>query len=147
MREKEDSRKKSKLTIKQLPLPAYEHGKLPPQALELEEAVLGALMLEKKTLTVVLDKLSPINFYKEANQILFQCIVNLAERSAPSDYLMVINELKSTGELEFIGGPYYITQLTGKVGSTISSCYIYSRGNGIGYRLDRTGSTGNGGRN
>lgn len=113
--------KKSKLTIKQTPLPVYEHGKLPPQALDLEEAVLGALMLEKDTLTVVLDQIRPINFYKEANQVIYQAIVNLAERSEPSDYLMVINELKSTGELEFIGGPYYITQLTGKVGGTTNA--------------------------
>jgi len=112
---------KKKLTIKQSPLPSYEHGKLPPQALDLEEAVLGALMLEKDTLTVVLDKLRPAHFYREANQILFQAIANLAKRSEPSDYLMVIEELKSVGELEFIGGPYYITQLTGKVASTANA--------------------------
>ena len=117
----EKPEKKSKLTIKQSPLPAYEHGKLPPQALDLEEAVLGALMLEKDTLTVVLDQLRPVNFYKEANQVIYQAIVNLAERSEPSDYLMVINELKSIGELEFIGGPYYITQLTGKIAGTTNA--------------------------
>ena len=118
---KNDNGKRSKLTIKQSPLPAYEHGKLPPQALDLEEAVLGALMLEKKTLTIVLDKLVEANFYKEANQILFRAISNLAQRMEPSDYLMVINELKTMGELEFVGGPYYITQLTGKVASTINA--------------------------
>ena len=114
---------RSKLTIKQSPLPPYEHGKLPPQALDLEEAVLGALMLEKDALTAVIEKLKPINFYKESNQIIYQAICNLFQRAEPTDYLTIINELKSTGELEFVGGPYYITQLTGKVASTANSEY------------------------
>jgi len=114
---------RSKLTIKQSPLPAHEHGKLPPQALELEEAVLGALMLEKDALTAVIDKLKPDNFYKESHQRIFESICDLFQRAEPTDYLTVINELKSNGQLEFVGGPYYITQLTAKVASTANTEY------------------------
>lgn len=112
---------KSNLTIKQSPIAAFEHGKLPPQALELEEAVLGALMLEKDALTSVIDKLKPANFYKEVHQKIYEAICNLFQKSEPTDYLTVINELKRTGDLEFVGGPYYITQLTGRVASTANT--------------------------
>ena len=59
---------KSSLTLKQSPALVHEHGKLPPQAIDLEEAVLGALMLEKDALTDVIEKLKPSNFYKESHQ-------------------------------------------------------------------------------
>jgi len=96
-------------------------GKLPPQALELEEAVLGALMLEKDALTDVIDKLKPENFYKEVHQKIYQAICDLFSKSEPTDYLTVVNELKRNGDLEIVGGPYYITQLTAKVSSTANS--------------------------
>jgi len=98
-----------------------EHGKLPPQALELEEAVLGALMLEKDALTDVIDKLKPENFYKEVHQKIYQAICDLFSKSEPTDYLTVINELKRNGDLEVVGGPYYITQLTAKIASTANT--------------------------
>jgi len=99
----------------------YEQGKLPPQALELEEAVLGALMLEKDALTSVIDKLKPDNFYKDAHQKIYQAICDLFQKAEPTDYLTVINELKRNGDLELIGGPYYITQLTAKIASTANT--------------------------
>ena len=105
------------------PLPAMEYGKLPPQALDLEEAVLGALMLEKDPLTAVIDKLKPESFYKEAHQRIFSAIYNLFQKAEPVDSLTVTSELKSTGELEIVGGPYYIAQLTGKIASTANSEY------------------------
>ena len=92
-------------------------GKLPPQALELEEAVLGALMLEKDTLTTVIDILRPQSFYKEAHQKIFSAIVGLFDKSEPIDILTVVTELRERGELEFVGGPYYVSQLTTRVNS------------------------------
>ncbi|KAA9332727.1 replicative DNA helicase [Adhaeribacter soli] len=92
-------------------------GKLPPQALELEEAVLGALMLEKDALTTVIDILRPQSFYKEAHQKIFSAIVGLFDKSEPIDILTVVTELRERGELEFVGGPYYISQLTTRVNS------------------------------
>ncbi|HLG02112.1 MAG TPA: replicative DNA helicase, partial [Bacteroidia bacterium] len=95
----------------------YEIGKLPPQAVELEEAVIGALMLEKDALTAVIDILQPKSFYKEAHGRIFGAIQTLFQRSEPIDILTVTNELKRSGELEIVGGAYYISQLTSRVAS------------------------------
>ena len=111
---------RSKLSIAPTGTALHEHGKLPPQALELEEAVLGALMLEKQTVFEVMDKLSHHVFYKESHQKIFESLSNLYSDSKPTDYLSVIDELKKMGDLEVIGGPYYITQLTEKIASTAS---------------------------
>jgi replicative DNA helicase len=94
-----------------------DQGKLPPQAVELEEAVLGALMLEKDALTMVIDFLKPEMFYKEAHQVVYSAIQRLFSKSEPIDILTVINELKSSAELDVVGGPYFITQLTNRVAS------------------------------
>jgi len=96
----------------------YEIGKLPPQAVELEEAVLGALMLEKDALTAVIDILQPKSFYRESHGRVFSAIQNLFQRSEPIDILTVTQELKRTGELEIVGGAYYISQLTNRVASS-----------------------------
>lgn len=96
----------------------YEHGKIPPQAVDLEEAVLGALMLEKDALAAVIDILKPEMFYKEQHQKIFESIKRLFGKSEPVDILTVTNELKSSGELEIAGGAYYLTQLTNRVASS-----------------------------
>lgn len=92
-------------------------GKIPPQAPDLEEAVLGAIMLEKESVISVLDILKPESFYKEAHQKIFKSIVDLSSRQEPIDLLTVTEELKKLGWLEEVGGPYFITQLTSKVAS------------------------------
>jgi replicative DNA helicase len=96
-------------------------GKMPPQAVELEEAVLGALMLEKDALTNVIDILKPQSFYKEAHERIFSAIERLFTRSEPVDILTVTQELKKTGELDIVGGAYYITQLTNRVASAANA--------------------------
>ncbi|MBE0641082.1 MAG: replicative DNA helicase [Bacteroidales bacterium] len=95
-----------------------EHGKIPPQALELEEAVLGAIMLEKNALTAVIDILKADVFYKEAHQLIFSAITRLFNRSEPIDILTVTQDLKKEGDLDIVGGPYYISQLTNRVASS-----------------------------
>jgi replicative DNA helicase len=100
-----------------LPQPFMEHGKIPPQATDLEEAVLGAIMLEKDALTAVIDILKPDMFYKEKHQKIYSAISRLFAKTEPVDILTVTEELKITGELEIVGGPYYITQLTNRVAS------------------------------
>ena len=92
-------------------------GKLPPQATDLEEAVLGALMLEKDALTNVIDILRPQSFYKEAHKEIYQAIYDLFQESEPIDILTVTSQLRKTGKIELVGGPYYITQLTNRVSS------------------------------
>ncbi len=90
-------------------------GKVPPQSLDLEEAVLGALMLEKDALTTVIDILKPQSFYKDAHQKIFKAILALFDKSEPIDILTVTQQLREDGELEFVGGPYYIMNLTTRI--------------------------------
>ncbi|MFW5761964.1 MAG: replicative DNA helicase, partial [Cyclobacteriaceae bacterium] len=92
-------------------------GKLPPQAVELEEAVLGALMLEKDALTMVIDILKPDTFYRESHAMIYEAIVTLFNNSEPIDLLTVTNQLRKLGTLEQAGGAYYITELTTRVNS------------------------------
>ncbi len=93
-------------------------GKLPPQAIDIEEVVLGALLLEKNALTAVIDFLRPEAFYRETHQRIYAAILRLFSNSDPIDIITVTNELRSSGELEIIGGPYYIAQLTSRVASS-----------------------------
>lgn len=99
------------------PTPYSGLGKLPPQATDLEEAVLGALMLEKDALSSVIDILKPGVFYKDNHQKIFEAIRQLFEKSSPVDILTVTAQLRKQGELEMIGGAYYITELTNRVAS------------------------------
>jgi replicative DNA helicase len=99
----------------------FEHGKVPPQALDLEEAVLGAIMLEKDALAAIIDVIRPEAFYKDAHQIIFTAITRLFAKGEPIDILTVTNELKFTGELETAGGPFYIAQLTNRIASSANT--------------------------
>ena len=103
-----------------------ELGKLPPQALDLEESVLGALMLEKEALTNIIDILKPENFYKDAHKEIYQAITDLFNNSQPIDLLTVTNQLKKNGTLDIVGGSYYVTKLTTRVNSA-SNIEFHSR--------------------
>ncbi len=92
-------------------------GKLPPQAVDLEEAVLGALMLEKDALTTVIDILKPESFYKESHQLVYEAILQLFDDSQPVDILTVTDRLRKNANLEKVGGAYYISGLTQRVNS------------------------------
>ena len=98
-------------------------GKLPPQAVDIEEAVLGALMLEKDALSAVIDVLRPEVFYKDSHQKIFGAIHHLFHRAEPIDILTVTHALKKSGELEIVGGAYYITQLTSRIASAANIEY------------------------
>ena len=91
------------------------YGKVPPQAKELEEAVLGAIMLEKSAFDTVSEIIKPECFYVEAHQIIFKVMQQLQNDSVPIDILTVVEGLKSKGELDLVGGPYQITKLTNSV--------------------------------
>lgn len=101
-----------------LQLSNLEHGRLPPQAVDLEEAVLGAMMLEKEAVNVAIDILQPKSFYKDSHQKIFAVIQDLFQKSEPIDLLTITNGLRQNGELDIVGGPYYISQLTNKVASS-----------------------------
>ncbi len=94
-----------------------ELGKMPPQAVDMEEAVLGAIMLEKDAVISVLDILVPDCFYKETHQKIFRAIIDLSTALQPVDILTVTEELRKRKELEEVGGPFYITQLTNRIAS------------------------------
>ncbi len=93
-------------------------GKLPPQALELEEAVLGAIMLGKEAYNIAVEHINDKSFYRVANQRIFQAMQNLAIKEHPIDMITVVDQLKRDGCLEEVGGPLYISTLTSKVSST-----------------------------
>ena len=95
-----------------------DYGHLQPQAPELEQAVLGALMIEKDAYSLVSEILKPESFYEHRHQLLYKAIQTLAIQQKPVDILTVAEQLRSTAELEEVGGPVYITQLAGKVNSS-----------------------------
>ncbi len=103
--------------------PTSSLGKMPPQAVDLEEAVLGALMLEKDALTAVVDILSQNSFYKDAHKLIYESILDLFNQGEPIDLLTVTNQLRKNGNLELVGGAYYITELTSKVSSAANIEY------------------------
>lgn len=98
-------------------------GKLPPQSIELEEAVLGALMIEKDALNSVIDILKADSFYKESHQRIYNAIITLFTNSEPIDLLTVTTQLRQLGELEIVGGAQYITALTTKINSAANIEY------------------------
>ncbi len=94
------------------------YGKVPPQAKDLEEAVLGAAMLEKGAFDNVVEILKPECFYVDGHQRIFKAMQSLANKSQPIDILTVVEELRSREELDMVGGPYYVTKLTNSVVSS-----------------------------
>lgn len=92
--------------------------KIQPQARDMEEAVLGSMMLDKDAVSTVIDILKPNSFYVDAHQYIYQAIMDLFGRSKPVDMLTVTEQLRKNGKLEEIGGAFYIAQLTNRIGST-----------------------------
>ena len=95
-----------------------ERGKIPPQAVDLEEVVIGAMMIDKKGVDEIIDILHPDVFYKEAHKNIYEAIFKLFETSEPVDLLTVSGQLKKDGKLESIGGDFYLIKLTQKVASS-----------------------------
>lgn len=99
-------------------------AKVPPQATDLEEVVLGALMLEKDCFHRIESILTAESFYLDAHQLIFETIQALDKKKAPIDIITVTQELKDNGKLDqIINGPYYITQLTSRVSSAANIEY------------------------
>ena len=93
-------------------------GKIPPQALDLEEAVLGAMLIDEKGVNEVIDILSPEVFYKKSHQLIFESIQRLFRESEPIDLLTVSADLKKNKNFEVIGGDFYLIGLSQKVSSS-----------------------------
>lgn len=94
------------------------YGKVPPQAKELEEAVLGALLLVPSCFEEVSEILRPECFYVDAHQRVYRAICEINQRGQMVDMLLVIEQLKKTEELDIVGGPYFVMKLTSAVVSS-----------------------------
>ena len=97
-----------------------EKGKLPPQAVDIEEAVLGAMLIDIKAPGEVIDLLNPDVFYKEAHKYIYEAINQLFHSTPPQpiDLLTVSAQLKRNGKLEMAGSDFYLIQLTQKIASS-----------------------------
>ncbi len=110
------SRKRKKKSVIDL-----EQGRIPPQAVDFEEAVLGAVLIDNSAINQVIDILKPESFYKEENQIIFEIVKDLFGDSQPVDILTVANELRTRGKLTDVGGEFYLVSLSQKVSSSAHS--------------------------
>ena len=102
---------------------SLERGKIPPQALDLEEAVLGAMLIDKKGVDDVIDIISADVFYKKQHQLIYQAIFELFQNSEPIDLLTVAEQLRKTGNLEAAGSEIYLINLTQRVSSSANAEY------------------------
>ncbi|MCC5945875.1 MAG: replicative DNA helicase [Bernardetiaceae bacterium] len=103
--------------------PLLDVGRVPPQATEVEQAVLGAMMLERSAIGEVLDILRPSSFYRDAHKHIYEAIVSLFNRSEPIDMLTVAEQLRREGKLELVGGAHTIATLTSQVSSSANIIY------------------------
>ena len=94
------------------------YGHLQPQALDMEQAVLGALMIDKDAFSIVSEILKPETFYEPRNQKIFQAVQSLNMSDRPVDIMTVTEQLKKDGTLEDVGGPAYIMDLSSHVASS-----------------------------
>lgn len=111
------------MTIAKNTIPISIDGKIQPQDVPLEEAVLGAMMLEREHLETISDILKSEMFYKPSHQSIYRAITDLYAKNEPVDLLTVTAKLKQNGELEIAGGAYYISQLTNRVASSANTEY------------------------
>jgi replicative DNA helicase len=112
----------SRASARKSDLSTMVYGKVPPQAPELEEAVLGASMLEKDTFAQVLEIIQSEDcFYVDAHQKIYSAMRRLFDKGTPVDLLTITEELRRTNELEIVGGAYFLTRLTTSV---LSSAHV-----------------------
>ena len=114
----EKAQTKSEPTSATSPVISLERGKIPPQAVNLEEVVLGAMMIDKKGVDEAIDILHPDAFYSQKHQAIYEAILQLFESGEPIDLLTVANRLRQNKKLEIAGGEFYLVQLTQKVSSS-----------------------------
>jgi len=93
-------------------------GMMQPQAIDAEEAVLGAIILEKAAILEVIEILVPDAFYKESHRRIYEAVIELHNNSQPVELITLINQLKKQGQLEAVGGAFKITELTNRIASS-----------------------------
>ena len=118
MAEKNVNSGQKKASLKQSPQIIGDIGRVPPQAVDIEEAVLGAMLLDNNAITNVIDILSADSFYKVEHRKIFEAILDLFGNSQTIDSLTVTEKLRKSGDLQLVGGPGYIAALTNRVASS-----------------------------
>jgi len=103
---------------RQPPVDLGLYGMIPPQARELEDAVLGAILLERDAFDTANDILTAESFYTDASQRIFRAMQDLRGKNMPIDLMTVVEQLKNNEDLDMVGGPYYVTKLTNTVVSS-----------------------------
>mgnify|MGYP003342402499 CR=1 FL=1 len=104
-------------------LSAYVFGKLPPQAVDVEEAVISAVLTSKDAISDTIGIITPESFYLQAHKIVYSAALRLHKNNNPVDLLTVTSELRKSGELDLVGGPYAISVLSDKVASAANLEY------------------------
>lgn len=113
-----EQRRRSRASKSKALEPVTDYGRIQPQAPELEQVVLGALMIEKDAYSLISEILRPESFYEHRHQLIYSAITDLAVNQKPVDILTVKEQLSKRGELEEVGGPLYVTRLSGTVDSS-----------------------------
>ena len=93
-------------------------GKVPPQAIDMEIAVLGAILIDNTAFRLVADTLSDSDFYNEQHRLVFKACETLYKERSPIDLISVVHKLKAQGSLELAGGTYFVSSLTNKIASS-----------------------------
>lgn len=115
------TKKLSQTSLNSLPtkgMQAFLYGKLPPQNIELEKTVLGAIMLERGAFDIVKEVIQGACFYEEKHRLIFEACDQLNNHKKPIDLLTVAEQLKADETLDIVGGIYYLTELTQDITST-----------------------------
>src|SRR3989338_2966168 len=92
-----------------------QSGRIPPQDLEAERSVLGAMLLDNNAIHRAVESVLPEDFYREANAHIYEAILALYQRNEPADLVTVTNELKTKGILDRVGGAGYLAEIVDQV--------------------------------
>jgi len=108
-------------------VPTSNHGQNPPHAEDFEQVILGSIILESESPQVktVLSKAQPYHFYNESHQRVYTALTGLLKQGIPIDILTVTEQLRKNGDLDNVGGPCFISQLTGRVASSANIEYWF----------------------
>ena len=97
--------------------------RVPPQNIEAEQSVIGAMLIDKNAVSLVTEKLMPEDFYRQAHQVIYSAILTLHSKNEPIDMITLINELKKMNKLDDVGGVAYITLLANVVPTAANAKY------------------------
>ena len=98
-------------------------NRIPPHSVESEQSILGSIILDKEAIITVAEIIQPMDFYKEAHKIIYECMLKLNSNNEPIDLITLVEELRKEGHLDSIGGISYLTSLSTIVPTTSNVKY------------------------